>query len=530
MEFDDDNVRRRVVEEDRLSSLPDELIHKILSCFDIKFVVQTCLLSSRWEYLWTSMPCLNFSSFSPLPKFAKFMTNVLSHRNHQVEVSSVNLDFHGAASQVFVKKIAKYAFSHNVQQLTVVCFPKKHHQYPSCLFSSKSLQHFTLSNHPFSYAPCLTPKTPWDFPALTTLHLSHITLCDDHTEKSVDLFSKCVNLKNLTLKRFTVMDVEVFDIITPLLSNLVLIDCRRSISINLIAPQLENLTVLDCAISYLNVPAGVSSLCYRGYDPRKLSKDRFHSLNKVSICLSMYKSYKAYEEEDAIETINMLQELHCARYLTLSVDIVECLSSFPDLVSHHPSPFSNLNCLTIDSSRRSDAYKVKMSTEVRNFLLENSPKAIFTMELPEEPPTKAMKQKEARVKRKAKLAAEIESDMKDLQGSIEQGNMIVDQKEKAKAAFDNIISISSKKSQIRSLLEKLPKRDRVELEARFSLQLEEEEALRGRLLSEIVNSEEDRCAFEKLISDYLSSYDQDVSDSKLPPGSQMPSSSSTSGF
>ncbi|KAL4570245.1 hypothetical protein LXL04_025896 [Taraxacum kok-saghyz] len=116
MDSNGNNVRRVV--EDRLSSLPDELIHKILSCFDIKFAVQTCLLSLKWKLLWTSIPCLNFSTdhFRDLQKFAKFVKHVLSHRNHQIEVSSVKLNFRGAYNQVFVKKIADYAFSHNVQE------------------------------------------------------------------------------------------------------------------------------------------------------------------------------------------------------------------------------------------------------------------------------------------------------------------------------------------------------------------------------------------------------------------------------
>ncbi|KAI3698445.1 hypothetical protein L2E82_41995 [Cichorium intybus] len=88
MEFNHDNVRR-VEEGDRLSSLPDELILKILSYLDMKLAVQTCLLSSRWEFLWTSMSHLNFNCiyFRHLHKFSQFVTHVLSHRNHQKEVS-----------------------------------------------------------------------------------------------------------------------------------------------------------------------------------------------------------------------------------------------------------------------------------------------------------------------------------------------------------------------------------------------------------------------------------------------------------
>ncbi|KAI3698447.1 hypothetical protein L2E82_41998 [Cichorium intybus] len=260
----------------------------------------------------------------------------------------------------------------------------------------------------------------------------------------------------------------------------------------------------------------------------------------------------------------MLQELHSARYLTLNLNIVECISSFPELLSRHPSPFTNLICLTIDSSMRKDAYKVKMSTEARNFLLENSPSATFIMDLPEDPATKAMKQ-----------AAEIESHMKELQASIEKGNMIAERKEKTNAIYKKIeveigvlsqkkmmqndppigqskeeiemqlqgfkadivrlarqckicveemkvvineehrecIAMSLKRMQIVLLLGKLPKQERAEVEARYSRQLKEVEALHARLLSQIVNPY-DIFAITKLRSLYIST---------------MPSSSSTTG-
>ncbi|CAN6248729.1 unnamed protein product [Urochloa humidicola] len=44
---------------DRLSSLPDPLIHHIMSFMKARQVVQTCVLSTRWEHLWRSVPCLN---------------------------------------------------------------------------------------------------------------------------------------------------------------------------------------------------------------------------------------------------------------------------------------------------------------------------------------------------------------------------------------------------------------------------------------------------------------------------------------
>ncbi|KAL6626258.1 hypothetical protein ACP70R_029984 [Stipagrostis hirtigluma subsp. patula] len=44
---------------DRLSALPDCLLHEIMSRMKARQVAQTCVLSTRWRHLWLSVPCLN---------------------------------------------------------------------------------------------------------------------------------------------------------------------------------------------------------------------------------------------------------------------------------------------------------------------------------------------------------------------------------------------------------------------------------------------------------------------------------------
>ncbi|WVZ50643.1 hypothetical protein U9M48_001879 [Paspalum notatum var. saurae] len=44
---------------DRLSALPDCLLHTILSSLKARQAVQTCVLSTRWRHLWRSVPCLD---------------------------------------------------------------------------------------------------------------------------------------------------------------------------------------------------------------------------------------------------------------------------------------------------------------------------------------------------------------------------------------------------------------------------------------------------------------------------------------
>ncbi|KAI3699750.1 hypothetical protein L2E82_44250 [Cichorium intybus] len=106
---------------DRLSRLPDDVIHKILSFISIQDAIGTSVLSSRWRFIWNSMPNLNFENFNHRPHHAKFISNVLSHRNNQIQVSSVTLHLGKTVTDdESVTRILNCAFSHNVQQLTIM--------------------------------------------------------------------------------------------------------------------------------------------------------------------------------------------------------------------------------------------------------------------------------------------------------------------------------------------------------------------------------------------------------------------------
>ena len=249
----DRKKNRSDLTEDRLSALPDELIHQILYHCGTKFSVQVCVLSSRWKLIWKSIPSLSFSNlqYKNSRKFSKFVTNVLTHRNPQVEVSLLKLKFHGKASQLFVKKIADYAFSRNVQELSLISCTKRCDVYPPCLFSSQTLKQLSIGSQFYSF--CLTPITPWDFPALTTLHLFATRLCDNENE-SFDLFSKCLNLEKLVIEACTIR-AKVFDINTPRLSTFELIDCRDDLHsvINVVAPLLENITIANFSNSNIKL-------------------------------------------------------------------------------------------------------------------------------------------------------------------------------------------------------------------------------------------------------------------------------------
>nr|GEW00897.1 hypothetical protein [Tanacetum cinerariifolium] len=133
MKYGRGKTRMNVQDDDRLSNLPDDLIHKILSFVGIKLLVQTSTLSSRWS-------------------------------------------FRGNACQVFVTKILNYVVSHNVKQLTVSWFPYDCKvEFPLSLFSSRSLKHLNING---LYVSHVTLTSTWEVTSLTTLHLEYITFND----------------------------------------------------------------------------------------------------------------------------------------------------------------------------------------------------------------------------------------------------------------------------------------------------------------------------------------------------------------
>ncbi|GJN02868.1 hypothetical protein PR202_ga20257 [Eleusine coracana subsp. coracana] len=86
---------------DRLSALPDCIIHHIMSFMKARQVVQTCVLSTRWTNLWRSVLCLDvdeeefrnqgrdYTMDEELEKFEDFTDHLLIPNN--ISISSLDM-------------------------------------------------------------------------------------------------------------------------------------------------------------------------------------------------------------------------------------------------------------------------------------------------------------------------------------------------------------------------------------------------------------------------------------------------------
>ncbi|PWA64451.1 F-box domain, cyclin-like protein [Artemisia annua] len=350
--------------EDRISNMPEDIIQHILSFLDTKYAVQFCTVSPKWENIWTSMRHLNFNneSFSSVPKFDKFMEHALSHRNNQTEVCAVRLRFSGEKILDTVIDIVNYAYLHNVQELTIQCGSV--YEFPHCLFSSPTLKHLSLSSS--SNTKSRITSSYWNMPALETLYLRDIRL-GDARNTSPDLFFKSEELESLTLENCSMYNLEAFIVSAPNLLDLTITrTCRFPEDFYVYAPQLETLTA-----------GGYSS----SYQFLKLTTEEvLDSLEKVNLSLS---SNIQKRERHFASLLDLLEKVPSAKTLILDMNIVEMLSSCMDELSHKPCPFSNLECLKINTGTWKGKDNIpSMPSQVRNFLLRNSPNATFIMDIP----------------------------------------------------------------------------------------------------------------------------------------------------
>lgn len=187
-------------EYDRLSSLPDSLLHHILSFLDMKHVVLIGSLSRRWRHLSNSISNLYFRSprdDDDRDNFVKFVDRALL-MNSAPRIQKFRLWFQCYENYVsHVDAWIRYATEKGVQELDLD-FPRKSHgcspyKLPFWLLSCKTLISLKLKNCSFGAFNFESPAN------LTALSLSCEVLKVDTIE---DVLKGCPALEDLVVRGF----------------------------------------------------------------------------------------------------------------------------------------------------------------------------------------------------------------------------------------------------------------------------------------------------------------------------------------
>ncbi|XP_074360529.1 FBD-associated F-box protein At3g52670-like [Apium graveolens] len=416
---------RHEFEQDRISRLPDELIHKVVSFVDAKVALHTSVLSKRWKLIWTTLPYLNIGKYehsSPQNTY-NFIRHVLSNRNHQSNISTLKLCVRKSNPPgPFPEDFIDYAIEHDVQDLSVKIL-NRHDPCKLSTFNSTTLKKLTLE---IKLGAVASQSDCWHLPALTYLCLVDPVLLppfsfmDLHHKLPGSCFTCLPALKTLCLENWD-LSISSFDFSLPKLRTLRLCGCRKlpvkfwnfpalvslelkdvdfpknvrdifptlvnlqSLTIyltrsfmekhhSIICPQLLNLNV---KISYNASPHGsikvlAPKLC--NFTSFGILSITFEAPELENVNIKLHGWFGSmdwiHKKKYYRPLTNMLSGLGNAKNLTFDSDVIEALSAAEFLASL-PSPFYKLKIVKVPPGYNESS----MSSALTSYILGGSPNA-----------------------------------------------------------------------------------------------------------------------------------------------------------
>ncbi|XP_059306095.1 putative FBD-associated F-box protein At3g50710 [Lycium ferocissimum] len=203
---------------DRISYLPDGILHDTLSSLDIFDVFHLSILSKRWNYIWRTMPYLYFDIFRfgneriNRPKDCEMVKTFNDFINWILITQCVEnlVCFKLCCGNLFdegaIFRWIRVATRRNVQELVLRFDPAETFELPYCVATSESLRVLKLRLD----GAILKLPNHMGFSQLKLLHLTEVELSNEHLTSC--LFSKCPVLEKLILEECILETMTVLDI------------------------------------------------------------------------------------------------------------------------------------------------------------------------------------------------------------------------------------------------------------------------------------------------------------------------------
>ncbi|CAN1225545.1 Putative F-box/LRR-repeat protein At5g02930 [Linum grandiflorum] len=327
--------------DDRISNLPDSIIHHILSFIDTTSAVRTSVLSKQWKSAWKHVHALNMElKFDEYSRYERFVDKLLSLR-HSYHVSKVFWSPDGYEFSLLTR-VVQYSVSHGAQHFDL---RHSHDNVPNTplleLFDSASDFVRTLKVVCFDF-DC-RPVCSCRFQLLTTLEL---VLCWFLTDRElVEPFSQFPCLKDLVLHDCPLISPD---------------DDGLDVRLRVSGLELERLSLLYIDEWKLEIFAPK----LKSFKLASLGDMEFSELTLPSLVHADIESGREYgsgEDYDIqkADLVSMFSGLYNVEYLTLCKEISEAVRRQSKFLEQQSCPFTKLKKLNMEFDSSHDIpYKV----------------------------------------------------------------------------------------------------------------------------------------------------------------------------
>ncbi|KAK9269637.1 hypothetical protein L1049_001414 [Liquidambar formosana] len=325
--------RHNVEGEDVISNLPDSVLHHILSFLPTKDAVRFCMFSTRWKYLWTSLPNIDLDDllyfgekniWSPHERtcYMNFVERVLMLHDMS-NLKRFRLSCRVFFNASYVNEWVSTAVRHKVQELDICFFVEEPFGLPCCIFTCESLTALKIAMNCVLKLPnCIS------FPSLKSLQLRFVTFMENYSTQK--LFSGCPVLQELAILDCEWMNLESITISIPTL---------KSLTIDELPCFGKTDDLNDCEIKIY--AANLLSFKYIG----NLSNDIFlYNLSSLLVASIHIPNLCERRNEIARRGVKLLRGVHNAKSVRLSNGTIESLFLAENIPDHFPI-FQNLTHL-----------------------------------------------------------------------------------------------------------------------------------------------------------------------------------------